>query len=136
MDPSAATVRQTTACGRSAPRRLATATALLLVLASATPASGRRPSRCVSPRGSLAYSCLGAERARPLLLQDLREGRNVRDVATLADRLRMLIHDPELRLSMAQAACDMARGRFDVRKRVAALEDIYDEVAASFDAQR
>ena len=53
----------------------------------------------------------------------------------IADRLRRLAGDHGLRRTMAQAARELVAARFDVRKRVAALEDIYDEVASSFAAE-
>jgi colanic acid/amylovoran biosynthesis glycosyltransferase len=58
-----------------------------------------------------------------------------RDVDAIADRLRTLTNNHGLRRTMAQAARETAAAQFDVRKRVAALEDIYDEVAASFAAK-
>jgi len=72
----------------------------------------------------------------PEIIDDGRTGFLVpeRDVGALADRLRLLVTDQGLRRTMAQAAREMVREQFDVRKRVAALEDIYDEVADSFAA--
>ena len=73
----------------------------------------------------------------PEIIEDGRTGFLVpeRDVAAMADRLRKLASDHGLRRAMAQAARETAAARFDVRQRVAALEDIYDEVAGSFAAE-
>ncbi len=73
----------------------------------------------------------------PEIIEDGRTGFLVpeRDVGAIADRLRRLAGDHGLRRTMAQAARESVAARFDVRKRVAALEDIYDEVASSFAAE-
>jgi colanic acid/amylovoran biosynthesis glycosyltransferase len=55
-----------------------------------------------------------------------------RDVDALAERLRLLMGDAGLRRTMAEEAREMVALQFDVRKRVADLEDIYDEVAGTF----
>jgi colanic acid/amylovoran biosynthesis glycosyltransferase len=72
----------------------------------------------------------------PEIIEDGRTGFLVpeRDVNALSDRLGLLQGDAGLRKTMAQAAREMVASRFDVRQRVAALEDIYDEVAGSFTA--
>jgi glycosyltransferase involved in cell wall biosynthesis len=72
----------------------------------------------------------------PEIIEDGRTGFLVpeRDVGALADRLRLVKNDAGLRRTVAQAAREMVASRLDVRKRVAVLEDIYDEVAASFTA--
>ena len=72
----------------------------------------------------------------PEIVDDGRTGFLVaeRDVGALADRLRQLRDDVGLRRTMAQAARETVSARFDVRKRVDALEDIYDEIVGSFQA--
>jgi colanic acid/amylovoran biosynthesis glycosyltransferase len=73
----------------------------------------------------------------PEIIDDGRTGFLVpeRDVNAIADRLRKLEGDDELRRTMAQAAREMVAVRFDVRERVARLEDVYDEVVNSFCTQ-
>jgi colanic acid/amylovoran biosynthesis glycosyltransferase len=69
----------------------------------------------------------------PEIIDDGRTGFLVpeRNVAALADRLRLVATDVGVRRTMAKAAREMVAARFDVSKRVAALEDIYDEVAGT-----
>jgi len=51
-----------------------------------------------------------------------------RDVARTADALVRLLSDSGLREQMGRAARDDARRRFDLRRQVARLEDLYDAV--------
>ncbi|HWA15138.1 MAG TPA: glycosyltransferase, partial [Gemmatimonadales bacterium] len=51
-----------------------------------------------------------------------------RDVDALGDRLRRLARDPDLRNSLAFAGRAKMEREYDNRVRVAALEEIYDEV--------
>jgi colanic acid/amylovoran biosynthesis glycosyltransferase len=50
------------------------------------------------------------------------------DVEALADRLGILLHDHDRRVQMGQAARAKMEREYDIRDRVAALEDLYDEV--------
>ncbi|MFW6051292.1 MAG: glycosyltransferase, partial [Myxococcota bacterium] len=50
-----------------------------------------------------------------------------RDVESLADRLRTLLADPELRARLGEAARRKMEREYDNRRRVAALEEHYDE---------
>jgi colanic acid/amylovoran biosynthesis glycosyltransferase len=50
-----------------------------------------------------------------------------RDVTALASRLAQVLDDPELRHRLGRAAREKMERTFDIRLRVAALEDFYDE---------
>ncbi len=51
-----------------------------------------------------------------------------RDVAALAGALRQLIENPALRQSLGEAARRKAQSEFDIRQRITALEERYDEL--------
>jgi glycosyltransferase involved in cell wall biosynthesis len=59
-----------------------------------------------------------------------------RDVATLADRLLRLAHDPDLRERLSRAAREKMLRQYDNRVRVRALEELYDEARALHGATR
>lgn len=54
-----------------------------------------------------------------------------RDVEAMADRIRRLRSDPDLRRRMGDAGRQKMEREYDNRERVAALEGIYDEVVAA-----
>jgi glycosyltransferase involved in cell wall biosynthesis len=68
----------------------------------------------------------------PEIIENGRTGYLVpeRDVAALAGRLETLLTDAGLRARMAEAARAKILAEYDNRARVAALEEVYDELAA------
>jgi colanic acid/amylovoran biosynthesis glycosyltransferase len=50
-----------------------------------------------------------------------------RDVTAMADRLARLLGDAQLRVVMGKSAREKMQREYDIRVRVAALEDLYDE---------
>jgi glycosyltransferase involved in cell wall biosynthesis len=53
------------------------------------------------------------------------------DSAALADRLALLLREPDLRLAMARAARRLAAAKFDSERQIAALERHYDNILAT-----
>jgi glycosyltransferase involved in cell wall biosynthesis len=69
----------------------------------------------------------------PELIQDGRTGWLVppRDVESLASKLRLLLNDQKLRLSMGAAGFDRVRDRFSNEQMVASFAQLYDELMHS-----
>jgi glycosyltransferase involved in cell wall biosynthesis len=69
----------------------------------------------------------------PEIIDDGRTGYLVpeRDVTALATRLALVLDEPELRIRLGRAAREKVARTFDIRVRVAALEDFYDEARQS-----
>ena len=66
----------------------------------------------------------------PEIIEDEETGYLVpeHDVEALADRIGRLLHDDQRRGTMGRAARAKMEREYDIRERVAALEDLYDEV--------
>ena len=49
----------------------------------------------------------------------------------IAEKVLMLLQDDELRMRMSQAGQDSARRKFDIKRRVKGVEEIYTELTSS-----
>lgn len=123
--------------GPVAPERVAAllATAHVLLAPSVVDRAGNRESGLIVVKEASASGAVpvGSRHGGiPEIIDDEVTGYLVaeRDVETLSDRLRRLARDPALRTRLAGAGRAKMEREYDNRVRVAALEDLYDEVRA------
>jgi glycosyltransferase involved in cell wall biosynthesis len=113
----------------------------VILAPSAVTPSGDRDSGIIVVKEAAAsrVPCVGTlHGGLPEIVEDGTGGFLVpeHDVAALADRIRRLAVDPALRERMGAAARVKMEREYDIRHRVAELEDLYDEVVARWRARR
>jgi colanic acid/amylovoran biosynthesis glycosyltransferase len=108
----------------------------VLLAPSVTTADGDRESGLLAVKEACAAGAVPVSTWHggiPEIIDDGRSGFMVaeRDVTGMAERLALLLDDPDLRRSMAAAARAKMEAEYDNRAVVAALEERYDEAVAA-----
>jgi colanic acid/amylovoran biosynthesis glycosyltransferase len=117
------------------------ASADVLLAPSVTTADGDRESGLIVAKEASAAGTVPVSTWHggiPEIVEDGRTGFLVpeRDVNGMADRLGILLADTDLRRRMGEAARAKMLAEYDNRRRVAALEDVYDAVLSQSNGAR